>query len=192
MKHEAKNILDMLEQSGEERIKSFLQTFSCPVNPSIENFFRNRSIDFARRKLSITYIVSDMEDGLILGCFALTHKAVLISSSNLSNTSRKQLERFARLDRATGDYMASAFLVAQFGKNYGVDNGKRITGSELMDIVNDVLINIQREIGGGIIYLDCEDNENLTRFYVSEKFRKFGERFSDEEEQKYFQYMRFF
>lgn len=148
MKTHLTNILDEIDLHGEEKVRKDLLTFSCPVNPSIENFFRNRSIDFARRKLSITYIVSDMEDGLILGCFTLTHKAVLISSSNLSNTSRKQLERFARLDRATGDYMASAFLVAQFGKNYGVDNGKRITGSELMDIVNDVLINIQREIGG--------------------------------------------
>lgn len=41
-----------------------------------------------------------------------------IQTINIRNTSRKKLERFARLDRATGDYMASAFLIAQFGKNY--------------------------------------------------------------------------
>lgn len=187
-----KNILEMLDRAGEERLKSFLQTFSCPVNPAIEKFFRNRAIDFARKKLSITYLVSDLDDGQILGCFALTHKAVLIPNSGLSNSSRRKLERFARLDRSTGDYMASAFLIAQFGKNYGVDNGKRITGSQLMDIANDILVNIQRQIGGGIIYLDCEDNEKLQQFYVNEKFHKFGERFSEEEEQKYIQYMRFF
>ena len=117
------------------------------MNPAIENFIRNRAIDFARRKLSITYLVNDLEDGQILGYFALTHKAVLVSNSGLSNTSRKKLERYARLDRATGDYMASAFLIAQFGKNYGVDNGGRISGKELMDIANDILVNIQRQIG---------------------------------------------
>ena len=140
---------------------TFYDIQACRANPAIENFIRNRAIDFARRKLSVTYLLNDFDDDKILGYFALTHKAVLISNSQLSNTSRKKLERFARLDKATGDYMASAFLIAQFGKNYGVDGGKRITRKQLMDVANDVLVNIQRQIGGGIIYLDCEDIEKL-------------------------------
>lgn len=192
MTYEVKNILEMLDSVGEERLKLFLKTFSSPVNPAIENFFRNRAIDFARKKISVTYLVNDFDDGQILGCFALTHKAVSIPGAGLSSTSRRKLERFARLDRAAGDYMASAFLIAQFGKNFGVDDGRRITGSQLMDIVNDVLVNIQRQIGGGIIYLDCEDNGKLQQFYINEKFHKFGERFAEEEQQKYIQYMRFF
>ena len=177
------NIIDELELSGEEKLRENLSTFSCRLNPAIENFIRNRAIDFAKRKLSITYLLNDFDDDKILGYFALTHKAVLISNSQLSNTSRKKLERFARLDRATGEYMASAFLIAQFGKNYGIDNGRRITGKQLMDVANDILVNI---------HLDCEDKEKLQQFYINENFHKFGERFSDEEEQKYIQYMRFF
>ncbi len=192
MNTRAINILDELRDDGEEKVREDLSLFSCPVNPAIENFVRNRAIDFARRKLSITYIVVDTDDGDILGYFALTHKAVLIPSTNLSKTSRKKLERYARLDRATGEYMASAFLIAQFGKNYAVDEGGRISGSELMNIANDILVNIQRQIGGGIIYLDCEDREKLKRFYEDEKFQTFGERFSEEDNQKYIQYMRFF
>ena len=61
-----------------------------------------------------------------------------------------------------------------------------------MDVANDILVNIQRQIGGGIIYLDCEDIEKLKNFYVSENFQMFGERFSEEDNQKYLQYMRFF
>lgn len=192
MRTDVKNIFELLSWAGEERLRSVLKKFSSPINPAIENFIRNKAIDFARRKLSITYVVSDLDDEQILGYFALTHKAVLIPNSQLSNTSRKKLERFARLDRATGDYMASAFLIAQFGKNYAVDNGERITGTQLMDIANDILVNIQRQIGGGIIYLDCEDKDKLKQFYVNEKFHEFGTHFSDEEEQKYIQYMRFF
>ncbi|MBQ7193236.1 MAG: hypothetical protein IJR98_02560 [Synergistaceae bacterium] len=192
MAFEARNILEMIDDFGEGHVKSYIQTFSCPVNPKIENFFRNRAIDFSRRKISVTYIVTDTDDGQLLGCFALTHKAVMIPSAGMSNTSRKKLERFARLDRATGDYMASAFLIAQFGKNYGVDDGKRISGSLLMDIANDILVSIQRQIGGGIIYLDCDDDENLKKFYDDEKFQPFGERFAPEENQQYIQYLRFF
>ncbi len=192
MTTKVENIIDFMEKFGDERVRSFLHTFSSPINTEIENFVRNKAIDFARRKLSVTYLVTDSKDGEILGFFALTHKAVLIPRSRLSNTSRKKLERFARLDRATGEYMASAFLIAQFGKNYAVDDGKRITGHQLMNLANGVLVNIQRQIGGGIIYLDCEDKENLIKFYTDEKFQKFGERFSDEENLKYLQYMRFF
>ena len=192
MNLKAINILDELEISGEEKLRKSLSSFSCAINPAIENFVRNRAIDFARKKISVTYLVNDFDDGQILGCFALTHKAVSIPGAGLSSTSRRKLERFARLDRAAGDYMASAFLIAQFGKNFGVDDGRRITGSQLMDIVNDVLVNIQRQIGGGIIYLDCEDNGKLQQFYINEKFHRFGERFAEEEQQKYIQYMRFF
>ena len=91
-----------------------MKTFYSPINLEIENFVRNKAIDFARRKLSVTYLVNDLDDGAILGFFALTHKAVLIPRANLSKSSLKKLERFARLDRATGEYMASAFLIAQF------------------------------------------------------------------------------
>lgn len=88
--------------------------------------------------------------------------------------------------------MASAFLIAQFGKNYGVDDGRRITGADLMRIANDILVNIQHQIGGGVIYLDSDDIDTLKQFYSSMKFQQFGERFAEEEAQKYIQYMRFF
>ena len=185
------NILDDLENKGEEKVRQYLSLFSCPINPTIENFVRNRAIDFSRRKVSITYLVKDPADGQMLGFFALTHKAVMIPSANMSNTSRRKLERYARFDRVTGEYMASAFLIAQLGKNYGVDDGRRISGSVLIDIANDILLNIKRQIGGGIIYLDCDDCEPLKQFYSYEKFQPFGERFSEEENQKYIQYMRF-
>ncbi|MBQ9526913.1 MAG: hypothetical protein IJR68_04815 [Fretibacterium sp.] len=101
------------------------------------------------------------------------------------------MTRYSRLDKQTGNYMASAFLLAQFGKNYGVDGGKRISGAEMMELASDVLINIQRQIGGGIIYLDCEDKAKLISFYGNEGFQKFDERFSEEDNQRYVQLMRF-
>lgn len=186
-----KNILDELDRHGEEKVRRDLSFFSCPVNPSIENFIRRNAINFSLRRVSITYLVNDTDDGAILGFFALTHKAVLIPADWMSNTSRKRIERYAKFDKPTNSYMTSAFLIAQLGKNYGVDDGKRISGGTLMSIANDILTDIQRRIGGGIIYLDCEDVEMLKQFYGREKFQKFGERFSEEENQKYHQYMRF-
>ena len=186
-----KNILDFLEEEGEDLLKSILATFSCPVNPEIEKFLKERAIDFAKRRLSITYLVTDNDDGEFLGYFTLTHKAILLDGKDFSKTMQRKLNRYSRLDKQTGNYMASAFLLAQFGKNYGVDEGKHVSGSELMELVNDILLDIQRRIGGGIVYLDCEDRPQLISFYEDKGFQKFAERFSEEDNQKYIQFMRF-
>ena len=186
-----KNILDSLKDDGEEFLKHFLATFSCPVNPEIEKFLKERAIDFAKRRLSITYLVTDNDDGEFLGYFTLTHKAILLDGKDFSKTMQRKLTRYSRLDKQTGNYMASAFLLAQFGKNYGIDDGKHVSGSELMELVNDILLDIQRRIGGGIVYLDCEDRPKLISFYEDKGFQKFAERFSEEDNQKYIQFMRF-
>lgn len=98
--------------------------------------------------------------------FTLTHKAIEIRNDNISNTIRRKLSTHAKLDDDTNSFTASAFLLAQIGKNYGVDNGKRITGDELIRYADDVMADIQRRIGGGIIYLDCEDKQQLKTFYI--------------------------
>ena len=186
------NILDLLDYGGIEVVENKLATFSSPKNPEIEDFIRNKAVSFATGKLSITYIVYDEDTGNILGYFTLTHKSIVINGENLSSTSRKKMARYSRMDASTRNYMASSFLLAQFGKNYALAEKERISGSELMELANGVLVDIQRRIGGGIVYLDCEDKEALTAFYESQNFKRFDDRFSSEDNQKYIQFMRFF
>ena len=185
------NILDNIELDGEDGTREDLSSFSCSMNAEIEQFIKERAIDFAKRRLSITYLVTDANDGEILGYFTLTHKAIVVDKNDFSKTAQRKLARYSRLDKQTGNYMAAAFLLAQFGKNYAIDNGRRISGAELMRIANDILVNIQRQIGGGIVYLDCEDRPQLISFYEDKGFQKFAERFSEEDNQKYIQFMRF-
>ena len=45
------NILDMIENSGENELSNDLSAFSSPLNPEIEGFIREKAIDFAKRKL---------------------------------------------------------------------------------------------------------------------------------------------
>ena len=49
------NILDMLEAIGEENLSAILSDFSCPINKEIENFVWHNAIEFAKKKMSITY-----------------------------------------------------------------------------------------------------------------------------------------
>lgn len=191
MKIKVVNILDGIEELGEEVLKADLLYFVSEKNPEIEGFIREKAIEFAKRKLSITYLITDATDGVILGYFTLTHKSVILSGEKLSKTFQKKLAVFSRLDRDTGNYVVSAFLLAQLGKNYAVEPDRRMSGKQMMELVNNVLGDVQRRIGGRVLYLDCEDNPKLKNFYVSENFKEFADRFSSEDERKYIQFMRF-
>ncbi len=92
------------------------------------------------------------EDNYIAAIFTLAHKAVEIGDASLSNSKRKKINRYAVLDSGTGSYTVSAFLIAQFGKNYALDADKRLSGNELMDLAFEVLERVQREIGGALFF----------------------------------------
>ena len=88
--------------------------------------------------------------------------------------------------------MVSAFLLAQFGKNYSVDEERRVSGAELMDCVDEVLKRIQHQIGGAIVYLDCEDEEKLITFYSDVAgYKQISERISERDQTKYLQFYKF-
>ena len=134
----------------------------------------------------------DNLDSQIVGYFTLTHKAIDIKGENLSNTSRRKLSNHTRYEEDSDTYSTSAFLLAQFGKNYGVDAGRRITGIELMEFAMDILKDIQHRIGGGVVYLDAENRPELKEFYEKKaNYKLFGERYSEADKIKYIQYMRF-
>lgn len=187
------NILDMLGAIGEAELQQCLSDFSCPINPEIEQFVLNNAIEFAKKKLSVTYFVVNGH-GKIAAVFTLAHKAVEIGNTNLSNSKRKKLSRYAILDSESNSYTVSAFLIAQFGKNYAVDEGKGINGNELMDLTFEILKHVQYYVGGGIVYLDCEEIDKVLEFYQSDynRFKKFGERKSESEGKRYLQLLRFF
>lgn len=187
------NILDMINVIGEDSVSLILSDFSCPKNDEIENFIKKNAVDFAKRKMSITHLVMD-ENGKLAAIFALTHKAVKIKDEVLSSTLKKKIKRYAQLDEDTNSYMVSAFLIAQFGKNYEEREGEPVNGNSLMDSAMDILTAVQHDIGGGVVYLECEDKPQLLSFYQNDNncFRVFGERYSEVDQTKYIQLLRFF
>ena len=167
------NILDLIAGVGEETVSMMIEPFSCiksvdgeerNLNPDIERFLKENAIQFAKEKKSITYLVGNEATGDILGYFTLAHKAVVIPANGLSKTT---------------------------GKNYAIEDGNLIKGSELMHLVRNELLEIQYRAGGGLIYLDCEADARLIDFYEQEGFRLFGERISQHDGKRYLQYMKF-
>ena len=195
------NILDLVEEFGDEYVSALISDFSTGIekngrkqnlNPDIEEFLKKNAIQFAKEKKSITYLVGDKNDGSLLGYFTLAHKAIEIPADGLSNSTIRKIEKHSRLNIETNSYVVSAFLIAQFGKNFGVDDGRRLSGNDLMILCVKELSEIRHRIGGNVEYLDCEADASLIRFYQDQQnFTLFGERISENDGKRYLQYMKF-
>lgn len=187
----AYNIIKLIDTVGEEVVWDTLSDFSCEKNLEVEIFVREKALDFAKKRMSVTYLVLD-DNSELAAIFTLTHKAIQIGNEGLSRTVQKKMQRYAQLDEANDTYFISAFLIiAQFGKNLAYSGS--ITGNQLMEMVEEVLTNVQAEVGGGVVYLECEEKEQLLNFYQNESnnFRGFDERYSLVDNMKYIQLFKF-
>ena len=70
------NILDMLESLGEDECSKILSSFVCPLNSDVENFARNKAIQFAKQRIAITYLVfvHQENDAYLAGYYTIANK----------------------------------------------------------------------------------------------------------------------
>lgn len=196
MKYETVHILDLIELVGEADVQSALSAFSCPKNPDVEHFIRKNAINFTRQKLSVTHLVLD-ENGQIVGFFSLTHKPLVIDPdgfASFSNSDKRRIRKHSKYDEDSDSYTMSAFLLAQFGKNDHAVGEAAISGNDLMALAIDTLRIAQHVIGGGVIFLECEEQEKLLNFYQNPEngYKRYGFRHSAAEQMGYVQLLRFF
>lgn len=173
------NLLDMLEEVEEDAVMDILSTFHCPLNMEIENFLKKRAVEFAKKKISVTYLVFNNKNSLV-AYITLAHKPTLIPCQSMSKSTLRKLNRFSLMKPNEDNLNISAFLVAQFGKDTTVPKQDNICGSELMNMCLEILIDVQRRIGGSVVFLECEDNEKLMQFYSEQKFKFYNKRNSSE------------
>lgn len=174
------NIREYLTQSsdaeiGENMLLRVLSDFSCPLNPDVERFLKEQSIEFTKKNQSVTYLVLSNKDGELLGYFTIAVKPITVNSDNFSNTVKRKISRVGELDEESSSYNLSAYLIAQLGKNYKSGQNKQITGKELLELAIDQVKDMQYLAGGMVTFLEAENKEPLMRFYCDENgFRIFA------------------
>lgn len=160
------------------------------MNTEIEQFIHDKAIPFARQKIAVTYFILNDEHKLA-GYFALAGKLFKIACNHQSNTFKNKILKHGTYDADSDSLLSSSYLIAQFGKNFNLPKHEYISGNRLMELAFEVLQDIQRRIGGGIVFLECEDNTNLLGFYQNHHFKVYGSRLSSTGI-TYLQLMRFF
>ena len=178
------NLGAMIEELGEDAVKSILSDFSCPLNPDVEYFLSKKAIEFAKQGWAQTHLVfaSYKAVWVLVGYFALANKTICVPGKNLSNSLKKRIAKFATYDSNVKSYILSAPLIAQLGKNYKNNYNNLITGDELLNEACDKISRIQFELGGRFAYLECEDKIKLTDFYSRNGFCNFDIRKLDKDE----------
>ncbi len=161
---------------GEDELRQILSEFSCPMNPDVERFLKYSSIEFTKKNQSVTYLVFSVADGKLLGYFTLALKPLTVRGETVSNTVKRKLLRVSELDKKSDTYTMSAYLIAQLGKNYSENDGKMITGAELLELAWDKIKATQYMFGGMVTFLEAENEEKLLSFYRNNRFSQFDTR----------------
>ena len=177
---------DMLNQLGENEVKSILSSFVCEKNKDVQMFLRDKAIEFSKQglaKTTLVYWVSD--DGVekyLVGYFTVASKYLCVSKDSISKSLAKKMNAHGTFNSNTREYIVPAPLIAQLGKNFADGNNYLISGAELLQMAVDKVKSIQEELGGKFVYLECETKEKLVQFYNNNGFTEFGRRRKDRDE----------
>lgn len=174
------NLSDVVNQLGEDETKHILSTFSCPLNLDVENFLKTKAIEFSKRGFSKTHLVfwetSDETEKEFVGYYTIASKFITIQRDVISSKEARKLREHGIYNEKNNEYTVSAPLIGQLGKNYTNGNNSLISGSDLLQLAIQKVKWVQHEVGGRFVYLECEDNPKLVRFYENNNFKLFGKR----------------
>ena len=179
------NLMDVIDQIGEEATQSLLSDFSCPLNKDVEYFLKNTAIEFSKQRISSTFLVmaSYKKEYVLVGYFTLANKVFVLTKNSVpSNRWKKRLSKFCSFDPEVKRYILPVPLIGQLGKNYAKSYNKLISGDELLKLALDKVKEMQLLVGGRLVYLECEDIPRLVDFYSSNGFVNFGKRELDRDE----------
>lgn len=178
------NLRELIQVTGEGKTKKILSSFSCPLNLDVEDFIRNKAIEFSKQGYASTHLIftSYQENVVLIGYFALANKSVTIKRTDLNCNWRRRLNRFAEYDGELNRYYVSLPLIGQLGKNYTNGYNQLITGDELLKMACDMIRETQLILSGKMAYLECEDIPKLVDFYKLNGFYPFAHRNMDREE----------
>jgi hypothetical protein len=162
---------------GEDVLRQILSTYSCEINIDVERFLLEQSIEFTKKNQSVTYMVFASDGCEILGYFTIAVKPISVDGTEFSNTVKKKIARVSQQDAESGNYLLSAYLIAQLGKNFNSRGNKIITGEQLLNLAIEKIKELQYMVGGLVVFLEAENEPKLIDFYEHENgFKHFDTR----------------
>lgn len=165
---------DSGEILGEDEIQNILSDFYCELNPDVEKFLKEQAVDFTKKQQSVTYVILDEDTASSLGYFTLAIKPLSVTLDDFSNTMKKRIARISKIDKKTGKYTFSAYLIAQLAKNFSPKLKRSFSGQDVLEVAIKQIKEIQYMAGGMVYFLEAENNPKLLKFYEENGFKRFA------------------
>lgn len=163
----------------EDETKALLKTFkSISVSGSdaqhdVEGFLHNKAIEFDKSDFSKTHLVFSSYQGkdVLVGYFSIANKPLIFTKKQMQRFTKSLQKRIKRKSsnhsELTDNYLISAYLIGQIGKNFSEEalKTKTINGKVLLTLSYDAIKEAQSLTGGSFIWLEYEDVEKLRDMY---------------------------
>lgn len=154
MEYSVTNIRNIYSTIGEEKTEEIISGFKCDLNPDIENFLKTKAVDFSKKSIAETFIVTGLykNKNVILGYFSLAYKITMVKKDILKGKTKNLLLRFAQFDKDKNYYLISLPLIGQISKNYFNGYNELITGDKLLRLACEKVKEAQEIIGGRFVF----------------------------------------
>lgn len=155
-------LYDLLKILEESKIKLILSSFTCLKNKDVQDFLKNDSVENEKIAKSRTYVF--IEEGTLntVGYYTLANKVFEIDS-NISGNKKNKIRGQVF---GTNDNHIPSILIGQLGKK---DELKSKRGFLLTSALSKIL-EIHELLGVRLVYLECENNSRLIKYYESFNF----------------------
>lgn len=158
-----------------QKILSTFETISITGSESaqdVENFLKNKAIDFDRQGLARTHLVFSQYKNktVLVGYFTINNKPLVFTKrmlSKCSKTLKKKLYQKGETRLNSDNLIIQGYLIAQLGKNYSSEalDTKSLKGSDLLTLAYEMILEGSNLFGGSYIWVEYEDTEKLRDFY---------------------------
>lgn len=165
------------QELGEKELKELFAEFFCSKNKDVEQFLKEQSIEFTKKNQSVTYLLFAKRTRSLLGYFTLAIKPISLKAEHFSNTAKRKIARVSQYDEINKTYTLAAYLIAQLGKNIANSVNEKISGTQLLQSALEIIEEIQKMVGGMVVFLETENSEQLLDFYEKKnQFKRFDVR----------------
>ena len=172
----AVSLADLHAEMGEERLGRLLAGFSCAgLNDEVENYLKETALRHTLKDTSVTHLVLSADMKACLAYYTLAIKPFSISAARITARQKKEMHDVAKLrvDASNKEYSIAAYLIAQIGRNFAIENGG-ITGDEILYLAFEQIRGIKRQVGGKVVFVEYEKNKpKLLDFYKRNLFEEF-------------------
>ena len=146
---------------SKRKLKEFLQTFPCSINPDLEDFLNNKAVTFEKHLRSRTYIYIDNQTKKVAAYFTIA-----ISTLHTEGTSSEVIKM---LDGYQDDTTSiPCFLIGQLGKSNEYQYKK--IGEYILEDAIEIIDNLHNAVGGRFILLDAINIPAVVTFYQNSLF----------------------